>query len=159
MRKSAYTRILGDSMRKSVSVLACVAALLCSGAYAQTLTAVCSNPKGWAVGYERGKPEAVEDGFSGASFTYSWKFGEKTATVISQNSQSAGGSPTTESAAVVPSKEFVTFVVVYQRGVWMHTLFPVPGVVMISRHTDGRGDYEHTAAGGLFHATCKMSGV
>jgi hypothetical protein len=144
-------------MRTTRTIVACLAMLTASVSNSETLTAVCSNPKGWGVGYETGKPDAGEDGFRDATFTYTWKIGESTATLVTQNSKSAGGAPSTETATVVASHGFVTFLVMYPQGIWMHTLFPRAGVAMISRHTTGRGLFTDSAEGALFHSNCKIS--
>lgn len=136
-----------------------VAVLLLSAvsSWAQTVTAICRDPVGWGVGYETGKPVADKDGFADAAFTYSWQTDRDVATIISQSSRGAGGTPLTETAAVIRLEGAVSFVVVYQRTLWVHTLFIDPQVVIMSRHVDGRGPVTGSAAGSLFHARCAVS--
>lgn len=122
-----------------------------------TLTAVCRNPEGWGVGYENGTAEASADGMKNATNTYTWKAGATEATIITQDSEGAGGMQHSENAVVLVSHGFLTFIVQYPEGVWMHSLYPGVGVVMITRHITGRGGVKGSAAGGLFYATCNIS--
>lgn len=131
------------------------ATVLCTTvAHSQTLTAVCKSPKGTTV-VAGDKLVSEPDGFGDGVFTYSWKQGSKTATIISQSGVAAGGVPSTEDATAVEGEGFVTFVVRYDRAVWIHSLYPQRRVVLMSRHVNSltRG----AAVGGLYTATCSMA--
>ncbi|MSQ72981.1 MAG: hypothetical protein EXR27_17070 [Betaproteobacteria bacterium] len=124
---------------------------------AETLTAICRDPVGWGVGYETGKAVFESDGFTEAVFTYSWQTDKDEATIISQSSKGAGGTPLTEKAAVIKLDGSVTFMVLYRSTIWVHTLFIGPKVMIMSRHLDGRGPTTGSAAGSLFHARCVVA--
>jgi hypothetical protein len=127
-------------------------------ASAENLTIICPAPSGWSFGYEKSdNPEIGPDGFSGATFTYSWEFGTKRATIITQSSSAAGGDPTTEPAGVITSDEFVTFLVFYSKALWVHSYFLGSEVMVISKHATGRGPYTDSASGSIFHSKCRAS--
>ena len=130
---------------------------LCVPVVAKTLTATCKDSSGWSVGYETGKAVSDLDGFKTSVFVYSWEIGSSSATVITQSSSAAGGAPSTEKAVVIEKPSFVSFLITYERGIWLHTFFPATKVVMITRHIDGRGMTIDSAAGSLFHAKCSAA--
>lgn len=120
----------------------------------QLLTAVCKGPTGTTL--VMGKSRVMEpDGFEGGLFTYSWKVGSSTATIISQSGSAAGSSPSTEQATAVVSPEFVSFFVVYDRAVWMHSLFFSTKTVLISRHVSST--VANAPLGGVYSATCSVA--
>lgn len=120
----------------------------------QLLTAVCKGPAGTTL--VMGKSRVMEpDGFEGGLFTYSWKVGSSTATIITQSGTAAGGSPGTEQATAVASPEFVSFFVVYDRAIWMHSLFFSTKTVLISRHVSST--VSNAPLGGVYSATCSVA--
>lgn len=120
----------------------------------QTLTAVCKGPTGHTL--VMGNKRAMEpDGFSDGMFTYSWRVGSSTATIISQSGSAAGGTPSTESATAVASSGFVTFFVMYDRAVWMHSLFLDSKTVLMSRHVNSMA--ARAPLGGIYTASCSVS--
>ena len=120
----------------------------------QLLTAVCKGPTGTTL--VTGKNRVMEpDGFGEGLFTYSWKVGTSTATIISQSGVAAGSVPSTEPATAVASPEFVTFFVVYDRAVWMHSLYFNTKTVLISRHVNST--VANAPLGGVYSATCSVA--
>lgn len=120
----------------------------------QLLTAVCKGPAGTTL--VTGKNKVMEpDGFGEGLFTYSWNVGTSTATIISQTGVAAGSVPSTEQATAVASPEFVSFFVVYDRAVWMHSLFFSTKTVLISRHVSST--VANAPLGGVYSATCSVA--
>jgi len=121
---------------------------------AKLLTAVCKSPSGTTMlAGSRGELEA--DGFGGGFFTYSWKVGDSTATIVSQSGSAAGSTPRTEQATAVPASGFVTFFVLYDRAVWVHSLFLDKKTVLISRHVDSAA--AGAPLGGLYTTSCSIA--
>lgn len=118
------------------------------------VTAVCRSPTGTTL-IGGAKPQSETDGFGGGLFTYSWKVGSATATIVSQSGTAAGSTPSTEQATVVQSKGFVTFFVLYERAMWAHSLFIESGTVMISRHVTGTST--SGPKGGIYTASCSIA--
>lgn len=124
-------------------------------ATAETITIVCQSPSGWAFGYEHGPSPAIEtDRFRDATFSYTWKTGSPSATVITQSTSSLGLAPWSEQAAVISSPRYIAFIITYERGIWMHTFMMASSVMLIAKHTDGRGTFENSAAASVFHVRC-----
>lgn len=120
----------------------------------QLLTAVCKGPAGTTL--LTGKNKVMEpDGFGDGLFTYSWRVGTSTATIISQTGVAAGSVPSTEQATAIASPEFVSFFVVYDRAVWMHSLFFSTKTVLISRHVNST--VSNAPLGGVYSATCSVA--
>ncbi|MEQ9326100.1 MAG: hypothetical protein RJQ21_02255 [Rhodospirillales bacterium] len=145
-------------MRLILTLLLTLFSVSATVANAENLTIICPAPSGWSFGYEKpGEPEMGVDGFAGATFTYSWKFGTNQATIITQSSSTAGGDPTKETAGVITSDDFVTFFVFYSKALWTHSYFLGPEVMIISKHATGRGPYSDSASGSIFHSKCRAS--
>lgn len=120
----------------------------------QMLTAVCKGPAGTTL--VTGKNKLMEpDSFGDGLFTYSWTVGSSTATIISQSGSAAGSTPSTELATAVVSPEFVSFFVLYDRAVWMHSLFFSTKTVVISRHVNST--ISNAPVGGVYSATCSVA--
>lgn len=120
----------------------------------QLLTAVCKGPTGTTLA--AGKKRVMEpDGFGDGMFTYSWKVGSNTATIISQSGSAAGSTPSTEQATAVVSTDFVNFFVFYERAVWMHTLFFGTKTVLISRHVNSA--ISGGPVGGVYSSSCAVA--
>lgn len=120
----------------------------------QLLTAVCKGPTGTTLAM--GKKRVMEpDGFGDGMFTYSWKVGSNTATIISQSGSAAGSTPSTEQATAVVSTDFVNFFVFYERAVWMHTLFFGSKTVLISRHVNSA--VSGGPVGGVYSSSCSVA--
>lgn len=120
----------------------------------QLLTAVCKGPVGTTL--LTGKNKVMEpDGFGDGLFTYSWRVGTSTATIISQTGVAAGSVPSTEQATAVASPEFVSFFVVYDRAIWMHSLFFSTKTVLISRHVNS--PVSNAPLGGVYSTTCSVA--
>lgn len=134
---------------------ACLFALTTYGseAQAQLLTAICRGPHG--ATFLAGQREVVADGFGEGFFSYTWRIGEGTATIVSQSGKAAGNTPASEAAAALSAERFVTFLVKYERAIWMHTLFFDSKTVFITRHVDNIGP--GTAVAGLYRATCSIA--
>ena len=125
--------------------------------HSETVTAICRGPSGTTVVYGDSKAENSPDGFAGGFFTYSWNTSEKVASIVSQSGTAAGSEPMTEQAGVISSPGFVSFVVVYERALWIHTLYPDAGVIMISRHKTSSTPAGELPLGSLMHGRCKVA--
>jgi len=122
------------------------------------MIAICKDPRGIGFGFEHNKPDDVEkDGFKQVSFTYKWA-GEQTGDVII-NAERMSPSISLKKALVVPfgDANAVSFLVGYSKAVWLHTVYTIRSVVVISQHSEGRGMTENSAAGRIFYAPCEVS--
>ncbi|HAO99215.1 MAG TPA: hypothetical protein DCQ83_04150 [Fibrobacteres bacterium] len=126
---------------------------------AKTLTAICSEPKGWGVFYVNGEPELHEDKVSGATTTYSWDMSKDEATIVMQDSKSAGGKPSTYKAVVMRvTDNQIAFLMTYEIGIELHSLFLNLKTVMMSPQKDwtSRGSGLE-ASGKILQANCAIS--
>lgn len=121
----------------------------------QVLTAVCRSPSGTTLVAGQQRDVSEPDGFGDGLFTYTWKIGEPSATIVSQSGRAAGSVPSTETAAALTSDGFVTFLVKYDRAMWMHTLFLDRKTIIISRHVSSL--VNGSPVGGLYKATCSIA--
>jgi len=113
---------------------------LSSVAGAETLTAVCKEPKGRVIGIEGtgGGNKTVDEpeGMRGGQFTLIWEIGKDEAQVVMQGA--GGGPPQYERAVHVHSSgEFDTFLVTYRSAVWVYSIFPKTSRVLMTQHTNG----------------------
>ncbi len=145
--------IRGPSFVGTVLLALVPAAAWCSPP-SQVLTAVCRSPAGTTL-VTGERAAAVPDSFGDGLFTYTWRVGEPSGTIVSQSGKAAGGVPATESAFVLASDGFVTFLVKYERAMWMHTLFFDSKTIIISRHVNS--SVRGTAVGGLYKASCSVA--
>ncbi|WP_157810446.1 hypothetical protein [Achromobacter ruhlandii] len=155
-------------MKPIAATIAVIGAVLISPSYGQNatpdrlvLTAVCKDPQGYVYRYKEDqskKPEEFKDGFKNSTWSFSWDSSKPgQATVLTQSSQSAGGAPESATAAAVVNHDgsVLTFVVRYERGAWVYTLFPESRLMFASRHMLGLPG--ETGTGSIFHARCEMS--
>jgi len=108
---------------------------------ARTLTAICRNPAGRIYGQDGtlGGNSFVnaEDGIRDGLFTFTWSVGEDTAQIIWQGRT---GTPRRETGFVVhTSDEQISLFVHYPAAAWLYSLFPKPGLLLMSKHTNGVG--------------------
>lgn len=153
---------ISPMMIASQSLLVCVALALSSHAVAQgitseggrLLTAICRSPSGTTL--VTGPNRISEpDGFADGLFTYSWRLGSSSATIISQSGSAAGAVPSTEQATAIQSEGFVTFFVMYDRAMWAHSLFFDSKTVLISRHVNSTSS--RAPLGGIYTAACSIA--
>lgn len=137
------------------AALAALVPMTVDAAPSQVLTAICRSPSGTTIvaGQQRdvSEPDSFGDGF----FTYTWKVGEPSATIVSQSGKAAGSVPATETAAALASPGFVSFLVTYDRAMWMHTLFFDSKTILISRHVNS--SVRGLPVGGIYKATCSVA--
>ena len=85
--------------------------LVSKNASSKTVTIICKSPTGWVFEH-KGKNSQIEtDGFNGVTFSYVWDTKTRMASVPTQNSAKAGGTPQTDKGFVFPSKTYILFVV------------------------------------------------
>lgn len=144
------------------SLLLCAALALSFDAVAQDtsieggklLTAICRSPAGTTL-VSGSKLISEPDGFKDGLFTYSWRLGTSSATIVSQSGSAAGSVPSTEQATAIQSAGFVTFFVMYDRAMWAHSLFIDSKTVLISRHVNSTS--AGAPLGGLYTASCSIA--
>jgi len=113
--------------------------LLSTPALADTLTAVCSEPKGRATGWRGDTLKRVPfdnaDGFKGGHVTIIWETTSPRARILTK-ADAQGPTLSEYAAEVYQSKEQVTFTVQYPPiGVYMYSLFSGPKKLLVSGHT------------------------
>ncbi len=129
-------------------------------AWGDTLTAVCKDPKGRAVGVEGpsggDKPVDVPEGMRGGQITVVWQVGGNEAQIVAQGA--GGGAPQPERALRVHSSdESVTFIVTYPAAVWLYSVFWKPRRLLITQHTNGFFLGSGGAIAKSMEARCEMS--
>ena len=130
-----------------------------NNAYSQTMTAVCKEPKGFTFVFKDGSFHGAADGISGAHLSYSWDVATKRATIITQHSAAMDGvgTPISYPAQVIHiSKRRVVFLVTFEKGVEMHSLFLDDRVVYFSSQKDMSDLRPGSSSGKIFSAKCKI---
>lgn len=129
-------------------------------AWGETLTAVCKDPKGRAIGVEGrsggNKPVDEPDGMRGGQLTLVWEVGKNEAQVVTQGA--SGGSPLQEKAIRIhSSEESATFIVTYHAAVWLYSIFQKPRRLLITQHTNGYFLDSDGAIAKSMEARCEIS--
>jgi len=76
------------------------------------------------------------DAMTGGQFTLIWNRGSDSATLITQGA--GGGPPNTETGVqVLETVNQVSFVVRYEHAIWLYSLFPDVGRLLITSHSPG----------------------
>lgn len=126
-------------------------------AHAQHMTAVCSEPSGYTVVFKDHQFSSSKDGIDGATLSYSWDMVTKRGTIITQDSNLAGGTPISYPAQVIPvSERQVTFLALFEKGVEIHSLFLDDRIVYFSSQKDMSVVRLGTSSGKIFTAKCKL---
>ena len=126
---------------------------------AEMLTAICEEPRGRILGRygDLGNSEEVDDtdSISGGLITISWNSKEKTAQVVYKGSD---GQPYTSSAfPALITDEQATFIVLYPKAIWIYSLYPQIGKLLMTQHTNGSSLGSGGAIGKLMQAQCTIS--
>jgi len=133
---------------------------LCSLAGAETLTAVCNEPKGRVIGIEGpiggNKPVDEPEGMPGGQITLIWEMMKDEAQVGTQGA--GGGPPLYERAVrVFSSDEMHTFLVTHRFVVWVYSIFPKTSRLLMTQHTNGFSIDRGGAIAKSMEARCEMS--
>jgi hypothetical protein len=127
---------------------------------AETLTAICKEPKGRVIGIEgmRGGNKAVDEPESmpGGKITLIWEMKKDEAQVVMQG---AGGGPPQYERAVraYSSDEIHTFLVTHRFEVWTYSIFPKTSRMLMTEHTDGVSPDRGGAIAKSMEARCEMN--
>ena len=133
---------------------------LCSLASAETLTAVCKEPKGRVIGNEgpSGSNKTVDqaEGMRGGQITFIWEIGKDEAQVVVQ---AGGGEPLQHERAirVYSSDEMHTFLATYRFAVWVYSIFPKTSRLLMTQHTNQFSPDRGGAIAKSMEARCEMS--
>ena len=133
---------------------------LCSLAGAETLTAVCNEPKGRVIGNEgpSGSNKTVDqaEGMRGGQITFIWEIGKDEAQVVVQ---AGGGEPLQHERAVrvYTSDEMHTFLATYRFAVWVYSIFPKTSRLLMTQHTNQFSPDRGGAIAKSMEARCEMS--
>jgi hypothetical protein len=120
----------------------------------EIMTAVCEEPKGYTVVFKDNRFDSSPDRIEGATLSYSWDTDTRKATIITQHSRLAGGEPISYPAQVIPvSKGHISFLVVFDKGIELHSLFLDQKTVYFSSQKDLS---DTISSGKIFAAKCKM---
>lgn len=120
-------------------------------------SAICKDISGFRVDEEGGTIQTDKDGFaSGTTWSYSWTMGQQEATLILQSGRASGGTPTTERALVTTHGPNVTFISPLSGAVWLHTIFPKAGRVLVTQHT-GHGQLDDRLSGKMMWGRCQVN--
>jgi hypothetical protein len=135
--------------------LALILLVVAVEAGAESITAICKNPAGRAIGIENSAAINEPDGMLGGQISIKWTMGEKTAQIASQGP--GVSTPVTEVAVTVHfSDEQASFVVVNPSTVWLYSLFVKPRHLVITRHTNSFANPKGGAIGSVLHAACDI---
>lgn len=123
-----------------IALLFAAIVVFASSAWGETLTAICKDPKGRAVGVEGPgagkKPVDQPDGMRGGQVTLIWQVGRDKAQIVAQGT--GGGPPQSETGSRVHvSDESATFIVTYRAAVWLYSVFWKANRLLITQHTNG----------------------
>ena len=140
-------------------ILLIVLIIIASTAGADVLTAVCEDPAGRILGRfgDLGQHQEVDetDGISGGLITISWNPEENTAQILTKG---AGGQPSTVSAfPALVTEEQASFIVLYPEAIWIYSLYPQIGKLLMAQHTNGSSLGSGGAIGKLMQAQCTVS--
>ncbi len=145
-------------MRTFLLAVTLAAGASCAGA--ETLTATCKEPAGYALGFrgELGKyarvdgPDSIQDGL----VVISWKVSAPEANVVIRGNK--GVSLHSGSAVTVfRSPEQVSFVATYPGAVFLYSVFPRSGTLMFSDHGLSLGFEPGSAINKSFEAKCEIT--
>ena len=128
-------------------------------ASAETLTAICKEPKGRVIGIEgtKGSNKTVDEteGMRGGQITFTWEVRKDEAQVVVQ--ESGGVPPRYERAVrVYTSDEMHTFLVTYRFAVWVYTIFPKTSLLLMTQHTNELSLDRGGAIAKSMEARCEM---
>ena len=134
--------------------------LLAFGVPAHANVAVCKDPRGRIIGMPGsvagGKRIDVEDGMSGGVFTFRWTKGVKAAQVVAMGTPPS--SPQVEDALVVfESPAQVTFLVLHSSSVWLYSVYPALGRMVLTAHNDGLAGGTDGAVAKVFDGACQVT--
>jgi len=127
---------------------------------AETLTAICKEPKGRVIGVEgtKGTNKTVDEteGMRGGKITFTWEVRKNEAQVVVQ--ESGGVPPRYERAVrVYTSDEMHTFLVTYRFAVWVYTIFPKTSLLLMTQHTNELSFDRGGAIAKSMEARCEIS--
>ena len=130
------------------------------GANAATLTAVCKDPSGRAIGIHGNlggqKPINEPDAMTGGQVTIVWEVGQQKASLVIQGS--GGGRPFTQDGFVVyRTDEQVSFLTTFPGAVWLLSFFTNPKRLLISEHSGGRAIDTGGAIAKGYEARCDVA--
>lgn len=132
--------------------------LLAHAALATTLTALCGEPTGYAVGIVRGNQSVDgKEGITGGSFTISWSGGNEL-TIMSRDA--VGNSETTKGviiASEVSGGGQLHFLEPDKGEVWFYTLFVGAQRLLISAHQSFPAALGGGVVGKVMQSSCSIS--
>jgi len=127
------------------------------GANTLVNSAICGEPKGHALGWENGREfDQGGEGMDGGSFTFQIKRAARSVDVISQD---AAGRVSSSPAILIEDRpDAISFVEPPDESgaVWLYTLFPQAGRVIMSRHTHPFLGGPDAAIGSQMQAACRF---
>lgn len=126
----------------------------------QASVAVCKDPHGRIIGMAgskaQGKRVDAEDGMTGGVFTFRWTQGVKAAQVIAMGTSPS--TPQVEDALVVfETPAQVTFLVVHASSVWLYSVYPGAGRLVLTSHNDGLAGGTGGAVAKVFDGPCDVT--
>ena len=108
--------------------------------------------------YKEGVLDSAPDGVSGAGHTYSWDLSTNQVIIVTRHSSTIGGSPLTLRGRVVRSSESqVTFLVEYESGVELHSIYPKAKVNFISPHKEWSKQGRLAQSASIFTGRCELT--
>jgi len=144
---------------KSALVSIFFVGFLTASADAKTLvnSAICGKPKGHALGWENGREfDQGSEGMDGGSFTFQIRRAARSVYVISKD---AAGRVSSSPAILIGDRpDAISFVEPPDESgaVWLYTLFPQAGRVIMSRHTHPFLGGPDAAMGSQMQAACRL---
>jgi hypothetical protein len=140
-------------------VALCLAAGLSHTASAATLTAVCKDPVGRAIGFRGAlgdfQPIDSPDGYSGALITLVLIKGANQAQITFGTATNQGARPL-PAPIVGRTTEQISFVVNYPGAVFLYSLFLNSSTLLISDHGPSLGFESSSAVNKAFQARCSI---
>ena len=143
-------------MRLACYIAASLSAVTwCPDASASQITAVCKDISGIRLDDEAGSLKIDKDRLVGVSWAYTGDSETNDGTLILQNSRSAGSNPRVEKAPVKQMRsDHWTFVSVLSDGVWVHSLYPATGRLLVMQSTSGN---TNALAGKMMSGKCEIT--
>ena len=137
-----------------------ILSIFTSSVSANTLTAVCKNPRGYTIGDTGSIPNikdsVFKDGKDKLNVQYSISIGlnDNNAHITTKSVQKV---ETEKGLIFNRTDNQIDFIVVYPHATWLYSIFPKERTLLISKHTNGYTITQGGAIASVFYSKCQLN--